>query len=118
MAAPFFYHAQFGDVAAYPDLHLSYELNILPATNEAAGNRSVVKQNVLNLGVRTPVVLMYVDASDVDLIHFVHSPVQFPSRLGHATPFDNKLTALMGNDHSNALMVTLPDEAFGRIADA
>ena len=119
MAAPFFYDTQFGDVAAYPDLHLSYEHHILPATLAgAAGNRNAVKQNILNLGVRTPVVMMYVDASEVDLIHFVHSPVLFPSRLGHATPFDNKLTALMGNDHSTALMVTFPDESFGRITDA
>ena len=118
MAAPFFYHTQFGDLAAYPDLHLSYEHNILPATYAAAaGNRNAVKQNILNLGVHTPVVMMHIDASDVDLIHFVHSPVQFPSRLGHATPFDNKLTALMGNYHSTALMVMLPDDAFGRIVN-
>ena len=47
---------------------------------------------------RSPVVLAFISTSDPDRIHFGHSPTLYPPIAGDATPFDNQLVLLVGDD--------------------
>ena len=61
--------------------------------------------------------LAFVLTGDVDHIHVGYAPSLFPADLAMATPFDDKVVILVGDDLNLAVTITMPDAAFCRTAD-
>ena len=115
MAAAFSCATLFDNDAACPGGAVEYEANVLPGIdNSAAANRATCATNIMNLADRSPTVMMMVIASDPDNLYMVHSPARYPAWPGSATPFDNLIVAILGDNHASTVAVVLPSDAFQR----
>ena len=83
----------------------------------SGSDRGVVRSTLINLSVRSPIVLAFQVAGDTDHIHVGHSMSIFPAELGVATPADDLAVVLVGDNLTNATPFILPHAAFTRTGD-
>jgi hypothetical protein len=76
-----------------------------------------VSRAILNTASHSPTVLAFVLAGDAEHIHVGYAPSLYPQDLAVATPFDNQVVVLVGDDINLSVPIVLPDDAFTRIAD-
>ena len=79
--------------------------------------RDVVRRHLTNLDARSPVALAVTLAGDNDHIYVVHSLSVYPASVTDATPFDNCLIGLCGNDFDACTAIVLPNDSCARTGD-
>ena len=81
----------------------------------SAADRAACQRSLVNISQRTPAVVAFVIQGDDDAIHVGFGLSLFPADPAHATPFDDHMTLLNGDDINNSVPIVLPDDGFTRI---
>ena len=83
----------------------------------ATHNQDACKASILGTGTHSPIVMALSLDSDPAHVYMCHSPTIVAPDPMQATPYDNKVLALIGNNLQTAIPVVLPDNAFARCAN-
>ena len=78
----------------------------------AATDHAACQRSLCNIAQRTPSVLAFVIQGDDDAVHVGIGMSVFPGDPAHATPYDDHMTLLNGNDINNSVPIVLPDISF------
>ena len=71
----------------------------------------------VNLAQRSPVAIAFIVEGDDDHVHVGHSPSIYPADPSNASPYDNLVVVLVGDDVNSAIPVVLPAISFARVPD-
>ena len=80
----------------------------------AASDRATTSTAIVNANAHSPTVVAFMLNADPTKIYIGHSPTRFPADMIEATPFDDHVMVLVGDDLDEASPVVIPAEAFTR----
>ncbi len=90
---------------------------IIASVGEDSGhNSAAVRASTLAMSARFPLAFVFVIDGDQDFIYVGHSPTVYPADVRATSPFDDKVTFLIGNQDSDVIPLTVEDSAFSRTA--
>ena len=118
MAAPNpLFSTLFADPTKWATPDPGHALVLASVGGASAASTTAAKRDILNMAVHSPTVLCFILDADPDHIYVGHSPTVHPAALGTASPCDNLMVVLVGDDSDAAVPIVLPNDAFARLAD-
>ncbi len=115
MAAAATASALYADAALWANHDYDYAATQTYIAPGSGNNAGACARALVNLAQNSPLTFAVQLAGDVDNIYVVHSLTSFPSVVGHATPFDDQLVVLLGNDYATASALTFPASVLTRV---
>ena len=80
----------------------------------SGNNRAVTAAALVNSAAHSPIVLAFQLSADRDNIYIGYNPTLFPADPHNATPLDNHVHVMIGDDIETAMGMVLEANTFGR----
>lgn len=87
-------------------------INAIGAGTQA--DSATVRTTILGHAARSPTVGVFCLVDDPEHIYVGHTPTIYPAEVGNPSPLDNHISVLVGNELSNCVTITFPDDSFSR----
>ena len=107
----------FTSADAWVDLNPDYAALMGTLGHGSATTGPDVATGMHNLATRTPTAIAFVMEADEDHVYIGHSPHLYPTDVLQPTAMDGRIVLLLGRHPDSYVPVTLPDDAFTRLAN-